>query len=263
MLCLQGNQLSELPAGLFKGIARLAELDLRNNPGTPFVFVGRLVRTDAEPWAPGPAEVAVSMAQGAPFSMRMRLAAEGALLSAEAVSLPAGQIAAAPIRAFSVGAEAARLEIIEGAAVPTGTCGDERNGRYPCFQGLAARAGPPLVLFKPPPQKVGAAFDGLLVANGDRELVPLARLFVPDATLTYTAVSDNPALVRVSLVDEQVLLEADDDADDGSATITVTATDAAGQSASVSFQVALEFVPVGFLRGWRQAWMRGLQELAD
>ena len=34
-------------------------------------------------------------------------------------------------------------------------------------------------------------------------------------------------------------------------------------SASVSFQVALEFVPVGFSRGWRQAWMRGLQELAD
>ena len=62
--------------------------------------------------------------------------------------------------------------------------------------------------------------------------------------------------------DDVSLQVGDDDADDGSATITVTATDAAGQSASVGFQVALEFVPVGFLRGWRQAWMRGLQELA-
>ena len=262
VLRLQGNQLSELPAGLFKDIAGLSELDLRNNPGTPFVLMRRLMRTDAEPWAPAPADVALSVAHGAPFSMNARLMAEGASLSAQAVSLAAGQIAAAPIRVFSVGAQAARLEIIEGTAVPTQTCTDERGGRHPCFRGLTVRAGPPLVLFKPPPRTVDAAFDGLVIASGDRETVPLSRLFVPDDALTYTAASDNPALLRAWLAHGSVLVESADDAD-GTTTITVTATDAAGQSTSASFQVVSEFVPASSLRHWRKAWLRGLRDTPD
>ena len=262
-LRLQGNRLSELPAGLFKGVATLAELDLRNNPGAPFVLTRRLMRTDAEAWAPGSAEVAVSVPHGAPFAMRLRLAAEGAVLSAQAVSLPAGQIATAPIRVSSVGVEAVRLEIIEGTAVPMATCSDGRGGRRPCFQGLAIRNGPPLMLFKPPPQTVYAAFDGLLIANGDRASVPLTRLFVLDDAFTYAAVSDNPELVRASVAEGHVLLEADGDAYDGTATITVTATDMAGRSSSASFDVVSEFVPVRFMRHWRKAWLRSLQDVPD
>ena len=263
VLRLQENRLSELPAGLFKGIATLAELDLRNNPGTPFVLTRRLLRTDAEPWAPGPAEVALSVVHGAPFSMSTRLVAEGATLSAQAVSLLAGQIAAGPIRVFSVGAQAARLAIVEGTGAPTQTCRDVRGDQQPCFRGLAVRAGPPLVLFKPPPRKVDAIFDELVIANGDRVWVPLSRLFVPHDALTYTAVSDNPALLRAWLAHGHVLVEAADDAD-GATTITVTATDAAGQSASASFSVVSEFVPaVSFLRHWRRAWLRSLQDTPD
>ena len=263
VLRLQENRLSELPAGLFKGIATLAELDLRNNPGTPFVLTRRLLRTDAEPWVPGPAEVALSVAHGAPFSMSTRLVAEGASLSAQTVSLLAGQIAAAPIRVFSVGTQAARLEIVAGTGAPTQTCRDERGDQQPSFRGLAVRAGPPLVLFKPRPRKVDAVFDELVIANGDRVWVPLSRLFVPHDARTYTAVSDNPALLRAWLAHGSVLVESADDAD-GTTTITVTATDAAGQSTSASFPVVSEFVPAAsFLRHWRRAWLGGLQDTAD
>ena len=138
--------------------------------------------------------------------MSTRLVAEGATLSAQAVSLLAGQIAAAPIRVFSVGAQAARLAIVEGTGAPTQTCRDERDDQQPCFRGLAVRAW---------------------LAHGS------------------------------------VLVESADDAD-GTTTITVTATDAAGQSTSASFPVVSEFVPAAsFLRHWRRAWLGGLQDTAD
>ena len=251
VLRLQGNRLAELPAGLFEGIATLAELDLRDNPGAPFVLVERLARTDAEPWAPAPAEVSASVASGAPFPMQARLTAQGARLANEVVSLPAGKLATPPIRVFSTGPGAARLGFGTAPTVPTSRCG--RDGRTPCFQGLAVRAGPPLVLFKLPPRPTDAAPPQFRLATGDSASVPLGRLFVPEPALTYAVRSHDPLLVGAALVEGRLVLEANDDAADGSALLTVTATDQAGQSTSVSFEVVVEFVPASFLRRWLRA----------
>ena len=44
--------------------------------------------------------------------------------------------------------------------------------------------------------------------------------------------------------------------------VTVTATDADGPSASLSFAVTVEFAPAGTLPQWRIGWMRTLPEAA-
>ena len=46
-----------LPAGLKFDAAGLSELNLAGNPGALFRLAVRLVRTDADPWVPGPARV--------------------------------------------------------------------------------------------------------------------------------------------------------------------------------------------------------------
>ena len=65
-LDLSDNRLDSLPAGFFAGLSGLSELNLLDNPGAPFTLTMELARTDAEPWAPGPATVAARVREGAP-----------------------------------------------------------------------------------------------------------------------------------------------------------------------------------------------------
>ena len=253
-LRLQENRLAELPPGLFAGVSRLLELNLADNPGAPFAFTMLLARADgAEPWARGPAQVQARVAEGAPFPMSARILAAGADISAGTASIPAGQVAGPSIRAAPTGEGAARLSLAEPSAVPARMCGNTPGGRYPCFQGLIVQAGRPLALFKRPPSVAVAAPPEIsLTANGDRTLVQLAPLFDGRGeTLTYQATSGNPALVAVYIEGETLVLDANSDGNEGIALITLTATDWAGQFATLSFRVTLEFVPPIFWRSWR------------
>ena len=252
VLRLQGNGLSSLPAALFDGIGELREADLRDNPGAPFVLAMRLVRIDAaEPWAEGPAEVVAQVATGAPFLMQASLASEGASLSAEAVSVPAGSVRGSVMRVSAAGTRGVRLALARPPAVPTALCGNAQSGRYPCFRGFAAQAGPPLVLFKRPPTAVDVAPDLTLATNGERALLPLSRLFDTGEELSFEATSDRPELVVARIEAGRLVLDANADGTDGTATVVVTARDWAGQAASASLRVTLEFVPRPFLRNWR------------
>ena len=254
VLRLQGNGLSSLPAALFEGIGGLREADLRDNPGAPFALQMRLVRTDAtEPWAAGPAEVATQVATGAPFPMLAQLAieeAEGASAT-EAVSVSAGSVAAPSMRIAPAGPLGVRLTFSRPPAVPSTTCGNAQSGRYPCFRGLEAQAGPPLVLFKRPPMALGVPSDVTLAANGERMVLPLTQLFDASEALSFEAVSDNPELVVASVKDGNLVLDANAGGTDGTATVVVTATDWAGQATTARLELTLEFVPRGFLRSWR------------
>ena len=253
ILRLQENQLEALPAGLFEGVPALNELNLNDNPGAPFPLAVSLFRVDAEPWAPGPAQVAARVAEGAPFSMSAGVRASGAELSEDAVSVPAGEVTGPFIVASATGEGAAQLSFETPPAVPTTMCGNSRSGNYPCFQGMVVRASSPLVLYLRPPGVAVAESPGIpLVGIGDRVRLQLAPLFIARGeSLAFSATSDSPELVAVYIEGETLVLDANADNEEGTALITVTATDRAGQSAMVSFQALVEFAPRRFLRNWR------------
>ncbi len=264
-LRLDGNRIESLPEGLFAGVASLSELNLTDNPGAPFPLVMRLVRTDAKPWAPGPARVQAQVAEGTPIPLSAALLAEGAELSATQASVPAGAAAGPSVQAAPAGPGAARLSLAGDPAVPEGVCGDVQDGQYPCFRGLVPQAGPPLLLFKPPPRPTGQPPAPALSANGDRASLALDGLIAPaeaGGRLAYEARSDRPDLLAVRIANGQLVLDANEDSLEGTAVVTVTATDPDGPSASITLTVTVEFAPAG-TPNWRLEWVRNLQETAQ
>ena len=92
ILYLYQNQLSELPEDMFTGLSELEELELRENPGTPFTLSVHLERTDTTDLdAPGPAKVVAALAEGAPFSMKIPLSVEGGTISTDTVVIERGE----------------------------------------------------------------------------------------------------------------------------------------------------------------------------
>ena len=103
-LKLRGNSISELPAGLFAGFANLETLDLAPNPGAPFTFTLELERTDtANRLAPGPADVAVRLAVGAPFEITVALSVHNGSASVASLTIGAGDTASTPAQVTSPG----------------------------------------------------------------------------------------------------------------------------------------------------------------
>jgi len=91
-LAVQQNRLAELPDEIFAGLSVLNALNLENNPGAPFVLDVQLERTDtADLAAPGPAQVVLSLSEGAPFSMRIPLSVDGGTLSTGTAVIQSGR----------------------------------------------------------------------------------------------------------------------------------------------------------------------------
>ncbi len=247
-LLLDGNLLEELPAGLFEGVGQLEELQLQDNPGAPFALAMELVRTDAQPWAPGPASVSARVAEGAPFALQAALEASPDVLpDGAALSVPAGAAQGPPATVAEAGAMPVTVRLAAAPTAPEAECGEFEQ--RPCFQGVAAEAGAPLVLFKRPP--MAAPFDDQeLEAEGDALRLDLAERFeAADEALTFKAESSDESVVRVRLRDGMLYVEA---LDEGMATVTVVATDEDGLTGRLRFAVrATEQLRSGVWRGWR------------
>ena len=71
--------------------------------------------------------------------------------------------------------------------------------------------------------------------------------------LTYAVESSDPELVAVSVEGTNLVLLPNEIGEEGVATVTVTATDADGLTATLSFVITIEANPQSFLRGWRKA----------
>ena len=138
-LYLNGNRLESLPPGAFLGLSSLRRLDLRYNPGAPFRLTLRPVRTDDDLEAPGPAEVSVSVAEGAPFAVRIPLFAEGGDLSADIVTIDAG-------RARGAGVTVTRND--DGAA-GTRVAAGPAPGVPEDIRGIEIHVAGPILLFEP------------------------------------------------------------------------------------------------------------------
>ena len=253
-LDLSDNLLTELPAGVFAGLGSLREADLRGNPGAPFAVNVTLARTDAEPWAPSPATVAVRVREAAPFTLETTLAAENGTPSAARVSVAGGRMASDAVTMTQVAPDPVRVRFDGVPAVPGTDCGDivARS----CFQGLLPTVGASLVLFKDRPVATDAVQDQEVGTGGDSTRVGLSDLFeAPDGgALRYMARSSAPELVTATVRDGVLVLVTARDGREGAATITVTATDRDGLSTAVSFTVAV----VPYARSWLTGWRRVL-----
>ena len=244
-LRLDGNRLQSLPAGFLAGTAGLRELRLAGNPGAPFALAPALRRTDAEPWAAGPATVEAALPMGAPFAMRLALTAVGGEASAEELALAAGEVASGTVRVSSD--TPVRLSL----AAPT--IPETRCATGPCFDGLAAE-GSALALFAAPPRTVGEIAAAELLGGEDAARIDLSARFAASAAggaLAYSATVDDPLLATVSVEGAVLTVAANEDGEEGTATVTVVATDELGQTATLRFAVEVSPRPPGRWRGWR------------
>lgn len=244
-LRMQDNRLAALPDGLFTGLARLEEVDLSGNPGTPFVLAVTLARTDAAPVAPGPAIVSANVDTGMPFLGRAEVRWQGGGPVLLAFSAGAAQSESLSIPASR---SAVRLSLTP-PALPDTRCGDLL---LPCFRGFTL-AGSTLALFQPPPRVVRQAPPVELLA-ADSARFDLSRFFAATdgGPLTYSATSSDTALATASVVAGRLVVEAGDVGDEASVEITVSAADRAGQAVSLTFTVAVQPALGSFMRGWRQ-----------
>ena len=251
VLDLSENLLAALPAGLFEGLGALDELRLQDNPGASFALTVQLAREDAEVSAPGPARVHARLAEGAPLDVRVGVMATNATLSSDALHLAAGALASAPLTVTPVEAGAARLTP-SVPALPDTRCG--LLGLYRCYRGVTLTAGAPLVLFKAPPRATGEAPRAELGTDGDALRIDLSDLFAASdgGALTYMARSGDPGLVSVHVAGGVLTVTSTADGADGTVTVTVTATDADGLSTTRTFEVTVEPMPGGLMRGWRR-----------
>ena len=256
-LDLRGNALSTLPANLFAGLRGLREVSVAGNPGTPFALAVELVRTDAEPWARGPATIAAHSVVGVPFRLAAALTASpGRTGLPTTVAVAAGETTGAEFAAAQIAG--APLTLRNSAApLPTAQCGGE-----PCFSGFETVPSSALTLFQRPPRALAPPTPAPL-AGGDALRLPLASLIAPgDAPdgLRWQASSSDESVATVRVAGANLLVEPVP-ASEGTAAITLTATDALGLSATVRFMVQVEFNwPSGPVRGWRATLLDTAEE---
>ena len=250
VLDLSGNGFMALPEGLFAGLS-LREASLADNPGVPFPLAAELARTDADPWADGPAMVEAQLPAGAPFPMRLPLTAEPTADGPPTMlDIPAGATTAEP---FSATAPATSALILRAGAatLPPATCGAEWPFRS-CFRGLAPMPSEALTLFRQPPQAQPVPKPEPLAGDDLRLL--LASLIAPgDGALRWEATSSDESVATVRVVGGDLLVEPEPGAE-GVVEIVLVATDSAGLTATVRFDVRVEFfAPTRPNTGWRAA----------
>ncbi|MDE2782384.1 MAG: leucine-rich repeat domain-containing protein [Gemmatimonadota bacterium] len=144
-LLMVRSDLTDLPPGLFVGLSKLRALDLRANPGTPFGLPVQLVRIDDDDLlAPGPAEVAARVEQGAPYEMEVILFTQGVGPSVDTLDIETGSALSTIVTVMhdTANTEGTRITMRSVSAAP----GD--------FRGIELRSGDPIVLFaRPSPER--------------------------------------------------------------------------------------------------------------
>ena len=126
-LQLSNNDLGQLPEGVFQGLRSLENLRLRNNPGATFTLEAELERQ-------GQSGVAVRVAEGVPFDLRVVLSVQGGTLSGTEVTIEAGNAASQPVVVTPDGDGPVTVSVMSAGF---------RDGNY---NGVQTRGGGPLTL---------------------------------------------------------------------------------------------------------------------
>ena len=181
----------------------------------------------------------------APLTAEPAPAPEAALPTAVAVA--AGETAGTTFAAAQPAGSPLTLRA-DAPPMPTAQCSGT-----PCFRGFETVPGSPLILFHRPPRPLAAPAPEPLAA-GDPLRLPLASLVAPgDAPdgMAWEASSSDASVATAHIVGAFLLVQPEP-ASEGTARITLVATDALGLRATVRFEVQVEFHwPHNPSRGWR------------
>ena len=254
-LLLQGNQLRALPPGLFEGLGlRIGffrgelqtKVDLRDNPGTPFALVPELIRRPGAGSAPGgTAQITAEVVQGTPFRMRIPLSAVGGALSAEEVLIAQGAVLGTALSVIPQGN--GPVTVLASAPGLPPPCSDWEFTNAPkwCLRGLTTSSGAPLILYGLPDQTL---------ASGGAVRFDLPTAFPNFGEgASYAVESSNPAAVEATIRGGLLIVSA---AGGGETTLTLTATDPGGLSATLSFEVKVEPALRSRWGGWRSVLLQ-------
>ena len=235
-LDLGGNRIRTLPPGAFEGLKSQfgAEINLRGNPGSPFISRPELVSWPKRSSAPNSsAEITVEVAEGALMDMRIGLSVSGGVLSAREVFIAQGAIRGNAVRVAPSGGQPVTVRVAEVPEFPTPTASwvcrlDFITGFCHRILGIRVAAGPPLVLH---------GFSNQVLAADDAVKFDLPTAF-PDfgAGTSYAVESSDPAVVAATIQGSLLILSA---TGGGKTTLTVTATGRDGQSATLSFKATV------------------------
>ena len=230
---LGNNDISKLPVGMFAGFANLETLNLARNPGAPFAFTLELKRTDtADQLAPSPADVAVQLAEGAPFEITVALSVHNGSASVASLTIGAGDTASVPAHVTAIGGSPTATHVVLDHApqIPSG------------FTGIEIRTGNPLVLFAESddhfPVAEGEIPPHILQVGGPKPTLDVTEYF-SDADgdeLVYSVPSNDGSLVgtRVNAGLLTLIPRAE-----GYTSVVVTATDSNGWNASQALAVTV------------------------
>ena len=249
-LWLDGNRLTNLPPGLFEGVTELTILDLSDNPGAPFALRLELIAPPAPHSSPGrSAAVVAEVAAGVPFDVRAGLSASSGALSAHSTLLKAGQTRGGPISVAPQGDGPVRVELDAVSGIlEEWQCDDifyaSVLGRR-CYWGVRTAAGGPLIFYGLPDQTL--APDGAVKFD-------LSTAF-PDfgEGTSYAVESSDPHRVAADVAAGLLTIAA---VGGGETTLTVTATNLHGLSATLSFTVTVEQPIRSLWGGWRSVLLQ-------
>lgn len=174
---MTNGQLNELPHGVFAGLTSLHTLDLQGHPGTPFSLTVQPLRIDSEDiLAPGPAQVVVRLAHGAPSDIRLPLSVHGGALSTDTVLIGAG----------SVDSEAVTVTRSTSGVLGTQVVAGPAPALPEHVRGLEIEAVDPIVLFEALSPTVTLASRADSVPEGGTATLRVALSQPANAPVTFT-----------------------------------------------------------------------------
>ena len=230
-LLLDTNKLESLPRGVFAGLSELRSLTLEGNPGTKFGLMLRFERTDAtSPSAPGPtARVRVVLAKGAPFAFNVPVHSRGGMVSPSSVPFAKGDTVSS--RDFTVRQTSAS----NPARITAPSLPDAPDA----ITGVELVAPDELVLFDPnqAPEATGMIRSMTRTVRSRQHVGFIGYFSDPDGdTLRFRPRSSDRGIVEVRWDQSYVIIRM---VAAGTATVTLTATDPGGLSASTAFNVTV------------------------